>query len=181
VRGSVEDNVEVAFTVSPSARRIRFHEPGELDLRTDGIPLFFSSAANPWLDELKQLQDSMVVADRIHAGGTFEAPLTPAPGNHMLMVPASHAVMHVVAVERETHRELSVDLIGGSLVPATATKVGGAGASEIVLSDEVRGAVGIDAVIAQERLQERRGAAQLKGIEGDVPITRLREAPSTGA
>ncbi len=47
VRGSIDDRVEVAFTVAPAVRRIRFHDPESLDLREDGLRVYFSSSLAP--------------------------------------------------------------------------------------------------------------------------------------
>ena len=38
----IDDNVEVAFTVAPSTRTIRFHDPEKLDFLRDSFALFFS-------------------------------------------------------------------------------------------------------------------------------------------
>src|ERR1700735_610229 len=38
----IDDNVEVAFSVAPSARTIRFHAPEKLDFLRDSFALFFS-------------------------------------------------------------------------------------------------------------------------------------------
>jgi len=44
----IDDNVEVAFSIAPSARTIRFHAPEQLDFLRDGLALFFSpSVADP--------------------------------------------------------------------------------------------------------------------------------------
>ena len=42
IEGSIDDRVEVAFTVAPTVRRIRFHTPDTLDLHQDGIRLYIA-------------------------------------------------------------------------------------------------------------------------------------------
>jgi len=128
VVGSVDDNVEVAFTVSPSVRRIRFHEPDELDPASDALRAAFSSSVGEG-SCLGHFIDSVLHAGRLPAGGTGVATLRLDPGNYLLTAPATHANAHFRVIEGEGPAELSLDLFDGRVVPA----VGQVKAGDVVL------------------------------------------------
>jgi class 3 adenylate cyclase len=53
---------------------------------------------------------------------------------------------------------------------------GVAGAGEIVCTEPVYGALGVAEALSGKGYIEERASVPLKGIEGDVPVVRLRPA-----
>jgi class 3 adenylate cyclase len=115
----VDDGVEVAFTVAPPVRRLRFHSPDLLDLKKDAIRLFFSSsvAAGSVFHEL--LGANILAAERVAPESASEVRLTLSPGISSLLAPASHAVLHMKAREGGP-RVLSVELLDDRAIPDEA-------------------------------------------------------------
>ena len=126
VNGDLEDNVEVAFTVSPSVRRIRFHDPERLSMEEDGLRLAFSASAMsnhpmvPWFEE------HGLRTERLRAGEEMVVETVFAEGNYTLVEPASHGALHF-SVKDGGARKVAVDLLDGHMVPARAV-IGTAGA-----------------------------------------------------
>jgi class 3 adenylate cyclase len=115
---SLDDQIEIAFTVSPAVRGIRFHNLEELEFERDGFFTFFSTsvALHP---EIHQIVYSSVQAGyRIPAVSTHEISLTFEPDHYMLMVPTTHAVAHIPVNEGQAAREVEFELLfDGQLVP----------------------------------------------------------------
>ncbi len=63
----IDDNVEVAFTVAPSTRTIRFHAPEKLDFLRDSFALFFSPSIADTTTFERYLENPALVRHR--AGG----------------------------------------------------------------------------------------------------------------
>lgn len=108
-----DDSVEVAFTVSPPVRRIRFHEPHALDYQRDGLRLYFSSSVE-WAPEVQAMVDTLALdSARVPRSGstTFRRSLTAGP--YMLMAPTEHAWLRVIA-EPGGPSSLELDLAPGT-------------------------------------------------------------------
>lgn len=116
VPGDLDALVEVAFTVAPSVRRLRFHDPETLASPADAMRLFFSSSIAEDDPVARPLLEGLLGAVRVPGGGraTLEADL--APGGHLMCAPALHAFtrMKVVPDGAET---LDVDLLETGLAP----------------------------------------------------------------
>ncbi|MEP7122945.1 MAG: DUF5939 domain-containing protein [Byssovorax sp.] len=117
IEGSIDDRVEVAFTVAPSVRRIRFHTPDTLDLREDGIRLYFSSSLAPNSAPHEALQQHILLAGRALPGAVHQASVTLAEGETVLLTPTSHAVVYLRASPRNQARTASIDLLDGHAIP----------------------------------------------------------------
>jgi class 3 adenylate cyclase len=117
IDGSIDDRVEVAFTVAPTVRRIRFHTPDTLDLHEDGIRLYFSSSLAPESAPHAALQRHILVAGRAPPGVVHEARVTLAEGETVLLTPTSHAVVYLRAAPQNQAREVSMDLLDGHAIP----------------------------------------------------------------
>ncbi|MHC5037865.1 MAG: DUF5939 domain-containing protein [Planctomycetota bacterium] len=115
VDGVLDDNVEVAFTGSPAVRRIRFHEPEGMDMRSEGFHLFFSPSLPPD-SPIRQLQGAILWAGQAACGEPKEVQPELAPGRYVLLAPASHSVLHLEAVEGGPET-LEVDLVDGRAIP----------------------------------------------------------------
>lgn len=121
--GSVDDRVEVGFTVAPSVRRIRFHSPDTLDLRVDGIRLFFSSSLSADSVPHKLLAQRMLVADRAMPGEVYQTSVTLTESGLVLLSPRSHAVAYLQAQpagEEELPRKVVIELLDGQAIPGEA-------------------------------------------------------------
>ena len=117
IEGTIDDRVEVAFTVAPTVRRIRFHTPDTLDLREDGIRLYFSSSLAPESAPHEALKKHILVAGRALPGAVHEATLTLAEGEAVLLTPTSHAAVYLRAAPQNQACAASIDLLDGHAIP----------------------------------------------------------------
>jgi class 3 adenylate cyclase len=96
IEGSIDDRVEVAFTVAPSVRRIRFHAPEAIEAPEDTFRLYFSSSVSPESSPHRVLQRGILAAGRAQPG-VHEARVTLAEGETVLVAPASHVAVYLRA------------------------------------------------------------------------------------
>jgi class 3 adenylate cyclase len=123
VERSLDDRVEVAFTVAPTVRRIRFHSPEALDLRKDGMRLFFSSSLASESSPHRAIAEHILWADRALPGAVQTITVSLEQGTSVLLAPASHAVLFLQADKAATGPDtVSVELFDGRALPA-AVKV----------------------------------------------------------
>jgi class 3 adenylate cyclase len=118
LEGSIDDRVEVAFTVAPSVRRIRFHAPESLDLREDALRLYFSSSISSTSAPHEALRMEILIAGRAPPGEIHEATVTLAEGETALLTPTSHATVYLrarAASDRPPVAEF--DLLDGRAIP----------------------------------------------------------------
>jgi len=115
---SFDDRVEVAFTVSPCVRKIRFHSPDTLDLRADALRLYFSSSVAPESHPHRLFEAGILIADRIPASGAATICLPLTEGDTVLMMPAHHAALVLETREGQRGpRSVSVELFDGWTIP----------------------------------------------------------------
>ncbi len=117
IKSSLDDNVEVAFTVAPSVRAIRFHRPDKLDIRQDGFRLFYSSSVPPKGMFHTTLHRALIIAGRLAPHQVKDLTVDLKPGRYVLMAPDSHAVMHFTVVRGRSNRNLAADLLDGCWIP----------------------------------------------------------------
>ena len=87
----IDDNVEVAFTVAPWARTIRYHAPEQLDFLRDSSTLFFSpSIANT--SKLESYFANSLWFGTAPAGAKQETEIELAPGRYVMALPQHHTV-----------------------------------------------------------------------------------------
>ncbi len=113
-----DDNMEVAFSVAPSVRRIRFHQPEALDLRRDLLPLMFSQSRTV-PEEIRQLvSDSVLDSIALPPGGVhrFTAKLE-AGKTYFLAVPLHHVFCELEAVAEGGVSTVQAELMDDRLLP----------------------------------------------------------------
>ncbi len=108
---ALDDYIEVAFTISPAVRPIRFHNPEELEFERDGFTTFFSTS----IDLLPEAREVMVSAFQssfhLPTHSTYEIRRNFEPGHYMLMVPVTHAVAHIPISKRPSSHEIEFELV----------------------------------------------------------------------
>jgi class 3 adenylate cyclase len=118
---AVDDRVEVAFTVAPSVRRIRFHDPDRLDPRKDGVRLYFSSSVASNSLPHKLLQERMLAAGKVGAGGALEVSVTLEEGHTVMVTPMSHTAAYLHAIPgADLPPTLTLELLDGVAIPSMA-------------------------------------------------------------
>jgi class 3 adenylate cyclase len=113
-----DDNMEVAFSVAPSVRRIRFHQPETLDLSRDLLPLMFSqSRIIP--EQVRQLaRDSVLDSATLPAGGVHRLTARMEPGQlYFLAVPLHHVWCELRATPEGTLSAVNAELMEGRMLP----------------------------------------------------------------
>jgi class 3 adenylate cyclase len=108
----MDENVEVAFTVSPSARTIRFHSPELLDFDRDSLALFFS----PTIADTTHIQRCL--ADPVWRGtippsATLETEKTLSPGKYLVTLPQHHAAQRFSVNADAQTSTLSYEILAG--------------------------------------------------------------------
>ena len=120
---SIDEQIEIAFTISPAVRSIRFHNVEKLEFERDGFFTFFSTsvALHP---EIHQIVYSSVQAGfRIPPVSTHEIKRTFESNHYLLMVPTTHAVAHIPVNDSQAPREVEFELLfDGQLVPEIQPK-----------------------------------------------------------
>lgn len=112
----IDDNVEVAFTVAPSARSIRYHVPEKLDFRRDSFALFFSSSVADSTTFDRYL-DAPVWFDTAPAGAKLETEVVLAPGRYVLALPEHHVVRRFTVDEDAGDSASNYEVLaGGQLI-----------------------------------------------------------------
>ncbi len=132
IESSIDDNIEVAFTVSPTVRKIRFHNLESLDFKEDGLFIFFSTnvALHPEVHQI--LHSSIFHGDQVQAQATIDIPITFEENHYFVMIPASHAAAHISVNETGTTTEVEFEiLLDGQIVPDYVTLAPGAGTIRI--------------------------------------------------
>jgi class 3 adenylate cyclase len=116
----VDDRVEVAFTVAPSVRRIRFHDPDRLDLRKDAVRLYFSSSVASESVPHQNLQERMLATGRVSPGAAQEVSVTLDEGYTVMVTPMSHAAAYIHAQPgADLPRTLTLELLDGHAIPSS--------------------------------------------------------------
>ncbi|MFL5348158.1 MAG: DUF5939 domain-containing protein [Hyalangium sp.] len=113
-----DDNMEVAFSVAPSARRIRFHQPEALDLRRDLLALMFSQSRTLSEEILRVVGDSVMDSIALPPGGVhrFTAKIE-AGKTYFLAVPLHHVYCELDAVAEGGVRTVEAELMEDRLLP----------------------------------------------------------------
>lgn len=115
---SIDEQIEIAFTVSPAIRSIRFHNVEELEFERDGFFTFFSTSVALHPEIHRIVYSSVQAGFRVPAISTHEIIRTFEPNHYLLMVPTTHAVAHIPVNEVQAPREVEFELLfDGQLVP----------------------------------------------------------------
>ena len=112
----IDDNVEVAFTVAPSTRTIRFHAPEKLDFLRDSFALFFSPSAADTTTFQRYLENPLWFGTA-PAGGKVETEMDFEPGRYVLALPEHHALRRFTVDEGAGGSALDYEVLaGGQLI-----------------------------------------------------------------
>ena len=115
---SIDEQIEIAFTVSPSVRTIRFHNVDELEFERDGFFTFFSTSVALHPEIHRIVYSSVQAGYRIPAISTHEIRHIFEPDHYLLMVPTTHAVAHIPVNDSQPSRVVEFELLfDGQLVP----------------------------------------------------------------
>ncbi|MBX5481570.1 MAG: adenylate/guanylate cyclase domain-containing protein [Myxococcaceae bacterium] len=112
-----DDSVEVAFTVSPAVRTIRYHDPLRLEYPRDFKLLNFSPSLNLPKDIEAELARRVIHWGSLAAGESITTELDLEPGLYRLAVPAEHAWLHVTVDPAASLDRIDADLGDGQLAP----------------------------------------------------------------
>lgn len=114
----IDDRIEVAFTVAPSVRRIRFHDPERLDLRRDAIRYYFSSSVAARSVPHRMLQEQMLAFGRVSPGEAHEVSVTFEAGHYGLLTPTTHTAAYFHAKSgADLPNTVTLELLGGVAIP----------------------------------------------------------------
>jgi len=116
IEGSIDDRIEVAFTVAPSVRRIRFHSPETVDLRRDALRVYFSTSLSPESNPHRLMSDDLSDVGRTEVGGIATLRLDLEEGMYALLIPSSHVAVFF-SVRADGATEGSVDVLDGQAIP----------------------------------------------------------------
>lgn len=121
VEVSPDDNIEVAFTVAPAVRRIRFHSPDTLDMESDWYRVLFSTNL-AYLDSvMQQARETLLRFCRLPGGASETLRVALEPGLYRLIAPREHSVAYVEVQPDAPLREVTFDLYEGRFVPDAIT------------------------------------------------------------
>jgi class 3 adenylate cyclase len=113
-----DDNMEVAFSVAPSVRRIRFHQPEAMDLRKDLLVAMFSQSRTiP--DALRQMvTQSVSESVALPPGGVHRFTARIAAGETwFLAVPLNHVFCEMQGVPEGGVSTVDAELVDGQIMP----------------------------------------------------------------
>ncbi len=113
---AVDDNVEVAFTVAPAVRKIRFHDTATLDMKRDGAALFFSRSVLLTSKMHASVQQSTRSAGVVPTGERV-LQLDLAPDRYKIVFPSSHCAVDV-DVGADGPSEATVEIVAGRALPS---------------------------------------------------------------
>lgn len=114
-----DDGVEVAFTVAPQVRSIRFHQHETMDLDRDWDRVFFTG--NKVMDpEYRAAFEALPVKfGTVRENATDQMKVVLSKEDYLLSAPRHHAYAHV-KVEEGGPTEFAFELLDGRIVPETA-------------------------------------------------------------
>jgi len=112
----VSESVEVAFTVSPGVRRIRFHTPDKLDIAIDGVSSLFSGNVGRGLEMREKVGRNVLSGGHMEGHSMHTERTTLSPNRYMVVVPASNTTCRFRAVENGERDDLEIDLFDGRAV-----------------------------------------------------------------
>jgi class 3 adenylate cyclase len=115
-----DDNMEVAFSVAPAVRRIRFHQPESLDLRKDLLPLMFSQSRIVPEPVRQLVGDSVLDSATLPAGSVHRFTAQLVPGQlYFLAVPLHHVWCEIQATPQSTLSAVNAELMDGRMLPGS--------------------------------------------------------------
>ena len=117
IMGVLDQNVEVAFTVSPTIRSIRFHDLGSLDFRKDGFAIIFSPSLVIQHSFYGALAKLIIDTGSVEPGQTFEKRIALEEGSYSLMDVFNHHGAFFRVESNAPTQLLHVDLLRERMIP----------------------------------------------------------------
>ncbi|NDJ60470.1 MAG: hypothetical protein GYB67_05050, partial [Chloroflexi bacterium] len=114
----IDDNVEVAFTVAPSVRTIRFHSPSTINLKRDWRRLFFSTSQTMTPFVLRQIEQLLVADAFVPANAIYQFEHMCVAGQYLIALPQHHAQAALEVDPQHAEHTVHFDLLDGAVVPA---------------------------------------------------------------
>lgn len=112
----IDDNVEVTFSVAPSARTIRYHTPDQLDFLRDSLTLFFSPSVVD-TTHIERCLDNPVWFGTAPPGAKLATETAVAPGRYVLALPQYHALRRFTVDDGAGGSGLNYEVLaGGELI-----------------------------------------------------------------
>lgn len=113
-------NVEVAFSVAPAVRTIRFHVPEKLDFTRDSLALFFSPTVANTAHIERALAQS-IWSGTVSGGATLEGTKQLASGQYLVTLPEHHAAARFTVSDDAGDSTLNWEVLtGGQLIQSSA-------------------------------------------------------------
>lgn len=113
-----DTRVEIAFTVSPKYRSIRFHDMQEIDLKDDWIMVMFSSSIAHSPEDHQILHSSLKGSYSIKPNHTELIDLELETNHYLFIVPASHATAHLSVKDKNNAHSADLQILpNGDFVP----------------------------------------------------------------
>lgn len=118
---SIDDNIEVAFTIAPAIRAIRHHRPETVDFARDWMQLYLSNSVN--LNEhMRDLMPTALYASTyLNVGDIWPLQTELQPGNYAILAPRHHTAGHLIVRDEHAATEATFDLLDGVILPDEAT------------------------------------------------------------
>ena len=115
LESSVDDSVEVAFTVAPTTRRIRFHDATVQEFWRDGLRLLRSSSAT--IPERLAAHLAHPIWSETVIPGRTSARTLELNGRYLGGIPVQHAFFHLETDPASTVTQLEFDASEGHISP----------------------------------------------------------------
>jgi len=114
-----DDNMEVAFTVAPAVRRIRFHQPEGLDLRKDLLTAMYSQSRNIPEDIRRLVNEAVPESVALPPGGVHRFSAKIEAGEvWFLAAPFNHVFCELQAVPEGGESTAEAELVDGEIMPS---------------------------------------------------------------
>lgn len=112
---AADDQIEVTFSLEPSIRKLRYYEPGGVDVVRDGPRLFFGSTREP-VGAHAAMGRMMRAAAGVGPGEEVVLDVTLEPGMGAVLVPAVHALAFV-QLQPGQPTEARFEIRDGAMLP----------------------------------------------------------------
>jgi class 3 adenylate cyclase len=116
LQGSLDDEIEVSFCISPAVRQIRYHDPERVHLREDLAVMHISPSIPP--NEFHEWFKTATVTDAVLLPKeTRVVEIEARRGWHAFLAPAVHALCFIIARDVGPS-EMNLELFDGQTIPA---------------------------------------------------------------
>ena len=126
--------VEIAFTISPGYRRIRFHNPKEINMQEDWMHMMFSTSIALFPEVHQLLHASFQKGFEIKPGEKKVIKLELEPNHYVFIVPASHSTAHIAVNEEHVGHFVDLELMEDGRILPVMTHLA-PGSAEIIIEN----------------------------------------------